>query len=160
MILDNLDNSSKVWIYIADRFLSQAETEKISEELTSFLKNWSAHGAALFSGFSIEASRTIIVGVDEKQAAASGCSIDKLVHFFKKQGEEMGVNFFDRMQVMFEKEGRIEFTPLNNFWAMRKANIITDDTDIFDTTVLNLGEWREGWKKKFGNSWHAEVWGR
>jgi hypothetical protein len=160
MKLDNLDNNSKIWIYIADRFLTSNEIDRISEELSAFLKNWSAHGAALFSGFSIEANRTIIVGVDEKQAVASGCSIDKLVHFFKKQGEEMGVNFFDRMQVMFEKDGQIEFTPLNNFWAMRKANIITDHTLIFDTTVQNLGEWRDGWKKKFSSSWHAEAWGR
>lgn len=160
MTLESLDSNSKIWIYLADRFLNSSELERLENELRYFLQNWSSHGAELSAGFTIQANRTIIVGVDEKSAAASGCSIDKLVHFFKQQGEEMNINFFDRMQVMFERNEEIEFTPLNNFWAMRKANILNDDTMIYDSTVRNLQEWRDGWRKRFSDSWHAEAWGR
>lgn len=160
MILDNLDSNSKIWIYLADRFLESDEIVRLENDLIHFLENWSSHGAALSAGFAIQAKRAIIIGVDEKSAAASGCSIDKLVHFFKKKGEEMNINFFDRMQVMFERNHEIEFTPLNNFWAMRKANLLSDETIIYDTTVKNLQEWHEGWRKKFKDSWHADAWGR
>lgn len=160
MILDNLDSNSKIWIYLADRFLESDEIVRLENDLIHFLENWSSHGAALSAGFKIQAKRAIIIGVDEKSATASGCSIDKLVHFFKKKGEEMNINFFDRMQVMFERNHEIAFTPLNNFWAMRKANLLSDETIIYDTTVKNLQEWREGWRKKFKDSWHADAWGR
>ncbi len=160
MEIQNLDPNSRIWIYIANKSLDNTQVEYIESALQTFLKGWSAHGAALFAGYEIQASRIVIVAVDETKASASGCSIDKLVHLFQDLGKQLNVDFFDRMQVAYEHEQQIQFTPLNNFWAMRKANIVNDDTVVFDSTVRNLNEWKLGWKKKFSNSWHAEAWGR
>jgi hypothetical protein len=160
MQIQNLDPNSRVWIYIANKSLDYSQVEQVKNSLELFLKNWSAHGAALFAGFEIQAERIVIVAVDETKATASGCSIDKLVHLFQDLGKKLNVDFFDRMQVAYEIDNQTHFTPLNNFWAMRKANLISDETLVYDTTVRNLQDWKLGWKKKFGNSWHAEVWGR
>jgi len=160
MEFNSLDNSSKVWIYACNRTLDASELLKITQRLDAFLKEWSAHGAALFAAYQIEVSQIVIVAVDERLAAASGCSIDKLVHLFQDLGRELNVDFFDRMLVAYEKDDNVHFTKLNNFWAMKKANLIADSTIIYDTTVKTLDEWKSGWKKPFKDSWHADAWGR
>jgi hypothetical protein len=100
------------------------------------------------------------VAVDEEKAMATGCSIDKLTHLFKEIGAHTGLDFFNRMIVHFEENDQIHSAPLNQFWALRKANKIDDQTIVLDTTVKTLGEFKSGWKKTFSASWHAEAWGR
>ena len=47
----------------------------------------------------------LVVGLDEQRAGATGCSIDKLVGFVKAQGEALGVDWFDRHQVLWRQPG-------------------------------------------------------
>jgi hypothetical protein len=110
--------------------------------------------------FDVIANRIYVIAVDETKAAASGCSIDKLVHLFKDIQSEFQIDFFDRMQVAYFDNGEVKFSKLNNFWAMRKAGLINDETLVYDTTIQSLGEWRESQIKPFSKSWHAEAWGR
>jgi hypothetical protein len=158
--IQHLAEHSRVWVYQANRFLSEQEIVAISNALSQFIESWNAHGASLYAGFEIISSRFVVLAVDEEKALASGCSIDKSVHFFQKIGEQLNIDFFNRMQVMYEMDGELKDTPLHQFWAMRKANLIGDDIIVYDNLVKNIAEFKERWRVSFAKSWHAEMWGR
>ena len=45
-------------------------------------------------------SQYLIFSVDENIESASGCSIDSSVHFAKRMGSELGIDFFTRLEVL------------------------------------------------------------
>jgi hypothetical protein len=75
-------------------------------------------------------------------------------------GEKLGVDFFQRTQVLFFENGKLVECPLNVFWAKRKAGLIDDETTLIDQTVKNVGDWKQKWIVPFQSSWHAEMWSR
>lgn len=158
--MHEMPDSSRVWVYQADRFLSQEEEVVISSKLTEFLNGWASHEAQLDSAFEVKYSRFVVVAVDEEKALASGCGIDKLVHFFQDAGKSLNVDFFNRMQVVYRDNQTIVSEPLHQFWGLRKAGVLNDDSIVFDNLVKNLAEYKVKWETNFRNSWHSEMWGR
>lgn len=158
--MHEMPDSSRVWVYQGDRFLSQDEEVVISTKLMEFLNSWASHGAQLDSAFEVKYSRFVVVAVDEEKALASGCGIDKLVHFFQDAGKALNVDFFNRMQVVYRDKDSIVSEPLHQFWGLRKAGVLNDDSIVFDNLVKNLAEYRAKWETNFSNSWHSEMWGR
>lgn len=154
----DLPDTARVWVYIANRALSNAEVEKSKSLLVDFMKGWTAHGAALTADATVLYNRFVILSVDEKRALASGCSIDKSVHFMKSLGEILGVDFFDRMLTPYLDNETIQCVGLHQFWALRKAGVVTDETIVFNPLAKSLGEFRQQWVIPFKNSWHAEMW--
>ena len=53
-------------------------------------------------------NRFLVVFVDEKIAQASGCSIDKSVHFVKQLEDEFHINFFDRTLIAYKEGNEIQ----------------------------------------------------
>jgi len=157
---DDLPDYARVWIYQAERNLLEEEIRHISEEGEAFMKQWTSHGAQLDAALNVLYGRLIIVAADEQAAKASGCGIDKSVRFIQELSASMKIDFFQRTVVLFRRDKAWEEAPLNQFWAMRKAMIIGDETVVLDTTVRSMGEVRSQLEKRFSESWHAEMWGR
>ena len=157
MNLSDLPKHARVWIYQADRVLSNAEQEEISVFLNRFVTDWAAHGQALAAGFAIEKDRFIVLAVDENQAAASGCSIDSSVAAIKEIGSKFGIDFFNRQLVAYLENDEILVRQLHDFWALRKAGVINDETVVFNNLVKNIDEFNTSWILPFGKSWHAEM---
>lgn len=153
-----LEDHARIWIYQADRVLNSEEISKIEETMKHFIQSWSAHGAALTAESAVVNSQFVLLAVDEEKALASGCSIDKSVHLMKALGQELGIDFFDRMQTAFIQNGEVKVVGLHQFWAMRKAGLVNEETLVFDNLVKTVGEFRKRWQVPFGQSWHAEMW--
>ena len=151
---------ARVWLYQANRVLTDPEISHLTEEIMAFMGDWSSHGAKMDASFEILFSRVIIVAADEGRAAASGCGIDKSVRFIQSLGEKMNIDFFTRTQVLYFQDDEVKDAALHHFWGLRKALIINDNTVVVDTTVRTVGELRKSLKRPFGGSWHAEMWGR
>lgn len=153
-----LPDHARIWIYQANRVLTSEEVTRIKETMRHFIQSWSAHGAALTAEYAVVNGQFVLLAVDEEKALASGCSIDKSVHLMKSLGEELGINFFDRMQTAFVQDGEVKVVGLHQFWAMRKAGLINEETMVFDNLVKTVGEFKGKWLIPFGQSWHAEMW--
>lgn len=158
MTLNHLPDHTRIWIYQADRPLKPSERQLVESELERFIGQWAAHGKPLAAGFEIIADRWVVVGVDEGHEPASGCSIDASVHCLKTLGEHLGVDFFNRTLVVWEDQGEMKCDPMHDFWARRKAGIVTDETLVFNNLATTLGELRKGEMVPFKASWHAEMW--
>lgn len=158
--IKEMNEGSRVWIYQADRYLLPNEVDHIKAKGNAFINSWSSHGATMDATIDVQHNRILIIAADEEQAQASGCGIDKSVRFVKDLGESLRVDFFQRTQVLYKDNGILSEKPINEFWAMRKAGIITDETIVLDNTIKTVGELKSNWEVPFKNSWHNEMWGR
>lgn len=159
MILDliALDNSSKVWIYQADREFTYDELDEAREDIFHFLTEWTAHSRALYCYGNIFHRRFLAFFVDETNSHASGCSIDKSVSFVTQLGNKFGVDFFDRMTYAYMKNEEIFTLSHNDLSAAYKDNVINEDTLFFDNLVKDKGAFLEEWIKPLKNSWHKRF---
>jgi hypothetical protein len=130
--------TSKVWVYTADRNLTDSEQEIIEKELKPFISSWAAHGNELYGGSIIHENRFVILAVDESSVTASGCSIDTSVKFMKELGNKIGVNFFDRLNLIVEHDGNLKRVHISDL----KEYL---DWNVFNPMVSNLKELRENW---------------
>ncbi len=99
-LFPELPGSSRIWLYLANRKLVASEEQFLKVELTVFLDSWSAHGKRLQCNATLLFSQYLIFSVDENIESASGCSIDSSVHFAKRMGSELGIDFFTRLEVL------------------------------------------------------------
>lgn len=160
MALIDLPSHARIWIFQCAQPLTSDEQEFIRLELKKFLSDWNTHGSAMRADFEFQLNQLIVVAADEEQMAASGCSIDKLTREIQRLGAAMNKNLLDRQTIFYKENETVLSAPISTFWGLRKANRISDDTLVLDTTVKNLNEWQTGGWKKFGLSWHKEMYGR
>ncbi|MFT4678104.1 MAG: hypothetical protein ACI9RU_001097 [Litorivivens sp.] len=153
-----MPDHARVWVYQCSRVLTQTEIEQIQGRLDFFVQGWAAHGQPLMSSYSIEHGRFLVFAVDEKASGVTGCSIDSSVSLVKEFCNDYKVDFFDRMAIAWIKADVIQITPMHEFWAMRKAGIITDVTLVYDNLVKAKGDLAEAWLVPFSQSWHAKMW--
>lgn len=158
MSLQALPDHARVWIYTADREITPAEIDHTQLYMSNFISNWAAHGAGLKAGVEVMHQRYLVLAADEAWVAASGCSIDSSVRAIKMLGTDLGIDFFNRTWVGFQERERLQFTPIHDFWARRKANLVTDETRVFNTLANTLGDLRREALLRFADSWHAEMW--
>ncbi len=101
--LNRFPADSRVWVYVSGRQLTEEESISALERARIFVGDWTSHDRRLKAHAEILSGRFLILLVDESQAGASGCGIDKSVHFVRQLGESLNTDFFDRM-VLFGKK--------------------------------------------------------
>ena len=77
MDFNELPDHSRIWIYQANRSFTELELAELENSMVDFLKEWTAHGSDLHAGFEIKYKRFLIIGLDQTNASASGCSIEE-----------------------------------------------------------------------------------
>ncbi|MFM9423464.1 MAG: hypothetical protein RIR06_1925 [Bacteroidota bacterium] len=158
--MNSRNQDDRIWIFCSSTELSQETQEHLLKSVSNFLMTWNNHGNQLFGKCWIELNQILIVSLDEEKMLASGCSIDKLNRMIQQFSAEQNIHLFDRLIVFYKENEALKTTPLSHFWALRKANVVTDSTYVLDTTITNLGEWNSSKWKEFQNSWHKKMFGR
>ena len=149
---------NRVWVYQADRFLSDSEVAGITTELNSFVNSWTAHGSELAGKATVRDRLFIILEVDESQAGVTGCSIDKSVNFLKSLGTTFNVDFFDRMKVSFRSDdGIVQLVNRVQFESLIQEGSVHADTIVFNNIIQNSDELATKWEIPFKDSWHSKV---
>jgi len=156
----NLPDSSRIWIYNSSRPFTEDEIIIIRNDGVLFIKDWTSHGALMMAQIDVLYDRFIVLALDESAANSSGCGIDKSVRFIKNIGEKINTDLFQRTTVYFRSSENLKSVPIHEFWAMKKAGIIEEQTIIFDNTIQTLGALRSKWEIPFCESWHQEMWSR
>lgn len=100
MHFETLDNHSRVWVYQSDRPFLSSEIEKIEKEIAAFTDQWNAHGMELTAAGTIMDNRFVVLGVNEDMTNVSGCSIDSSIRFIKTIGEQLNIDFFNRLKIL------------------------------------------------------------
>lgn len=150
---------SRVWIYQSDRELTASEAQEVQVLLDNFTRNWTAHNNQLLAKAEIRYNRFLILFVDESQAGASGCSIDKSVHFMKQLEQHFGINLFDRFNLAYRDGDAIKSAPRQQFEDLIKEGKISSDTIVFNNLVQNITDLNTKWEVPFKESWHMQMFG-
>lgn len=159
MLVDfnELPEHSRIWIYQSNRSFTDNEIQEIEADLTNFLKEWTAHGSHLHAGFEMKYKRFIVIGLDQTNASASGCSIDASVHFMQSLEKKYSVELLDRMNVSFKQGDFIAYKPLKDFKKMAKDKAVSANTIVFNNLVATKQEYLENWEVPAGESWHSRF---
>jgi hypothetical protein len=150
----DLPDDSRLWIYQSNRKLSNEELAIIEPKIIEFLKQWTAHGKELDAGYEIKYNRFIVLGLNQENASASGCSIDASVNFIQSLEKEFGIDLMDKMNVTYYNGDFIAHKSLSDFKKMAKAKSVSKNTIVFNNLVNTKIDYIENWEVPAKDSWH------
>jgi hypothetical protein len=150
---DQMPGDARLWIYQADRALSEMEYAAVENSLHHLCDTWLAHGAPLRTSFRIAYNHFIILAVDERQAGASGCSIDGSVRLLKSLQERLGVDFFNRQRVAFVDADSIRLHGTGDLKTLFESGILTADSITFNNALSTKADWESMWRVPARESW-------
>ncbi len=154
----DLPSASRLWIFPAERPLSQEEETEFLARADTFLKGWAAHGMPLTCARDWRYGRFLLVAVDEASEPPSGCSIDAMTRILKELGQDFGMSFVDQGPVLYKEGDHVRRLTRAEFKAKVDAGEITLDTVVFDNSITRLSELEAGgWEKPASASWHKRA---
>jgi hypothetical protein len=155
---DQLPDDARVWIFPAERPLTESEQAQLLAVVDRFIDQWRAHAVPLTAGREIRYDRFLFVAVDQRQAGPSGCSIDALFRKTQALEQQMGVELADHTPVLFRQGSAIERVPRDRFAQLAAAGSVDLKTTVFDNTLTSVGDVRAGrWETRLANTWHAHA---
>jgi hypothetical protein len=153
----NISEHSRIWIYQANRALTPQETAQIQTRLDTFTAQWLAHGHELLAKGEVRYNQFIILAVDEQQAGATGCSIDKSVKLMLDLEKEFNINLFDRFQLAYRDGEQINTCSREEFQELLSSGKINGDTIVFNNLVSTRRALETNWQIPMRESWHASL---
>ncbi|HYV94215.1 MAG TPA: hypothetical protein VE978_20740 [Chitinophagales bacterium] len=149
----NFSDQSRIWIYLSNRVFTEAEVSELNPLLEQFCIQWTAHGSNLKAHGEVLHHRFIILMVDETTAGASGCSIDKSIHFIQQIEKEFNVQLFNRMIFALKAGEEIQVSNLNDLQKLFDEGMINSETIVFDTVITVKKDFDERFQTALGKSW-------
>ena len=155
---ESLPDSSRIWVFGSDRPVSGPAAERLLGEVDRFLEAWRAHGAPLRCGRLWTDGRFLVVGVDQTDANASGCSIDGLFHTLQQLESEIGARLVGGGRVYYrDSAGVAQSAARSELDDLVARGVVGPDTVVFDTSLTDLGEWRARFEQPARKSWVGEL---
>ncbi|MCF3107583.1 hypothetical protein LL912_02210 [Niabella sp. CC-SYL272] len=150
---------SRVWVYQSSRLLSLSEAFDAEDQIREFTEAWVSHADDVKAEGHLFFGRFVVLMADETHIKVSGCSTDSSVRFIKKLGETFKVDFFNRQNLAFVKNDKIEILPLSQVKYALEHQILTPDSLYFNNLVLNKAELENDWIIPVKDSWLAKKTG-
>ncbi len=148
---------ARVWVYKSARTFTNEQRTKILDKGQAFTSSWAAHGSQLDACVELLHDHFLVIAVDEQQAMASGCSIDKSVQFVQALEKELDMQLTDRMVVLYEKEGAVVSCRVPEVEALVNSGTMNADTILFDDLVSTISDLRSRFRVKLRESWMARY---
>jgi hypothetical protein len=145
--------SKRIWIYLSDKKISGELRGLITKDCESFILEWNAHGTKLNSSFRILHEHFLIFEVNEENHHASGCSIDKQVHFIKQLEQKYGINLLNRLLIAYRLNNELIVKSANEVKQAIKNNLLPPDTITFDTSITDSFLFEKEFEKPISASW-------
>jgi hypothetical protein len=95
----------------------------------------------------------VVIAVDEQQARASGCSIDKSVQFIRQLEQELSRTLTDRMVVVYERDGEVRTSRVEHLPDLIDQGVLHADSIVYDDLVASRGDLETRFRVPLKNSW-------
>ena len=106
--LQQLPDDSRIWLFGISPQLDDAKRDTLTAQVDGFLDQWASHGTPITGAAAVVDHTFLVVGID-KQAEASGCSIDRMFGLLRSLERDLGVKILDSDRVFFRHgDGRID----------------------------------------------------
>lgn len=152
---DQLPDDARIWVFGASEPISADGETDLLASVDAWLDRWHAHGEPLTCAREWSHGRFLVIGVDQRTAGASGCSIDALFHVLQQVQGTHAATFLGGGRVFYRnEEDQIMCADRAHFAALSG---LTVDTRVFDTSLVNVGEYRTNFERPLGSSWHRDL---
>jgi hypothetical protein len=156
--LNTINESDRIWVYQSTRPFNPDEVAHILDSGKNFIENWAAHGKKLEARVLVLYNHFIIVAADEQEVMASGCSIDKSVHWIGKLGEDLNIDLLDRQTILWVNEmQQVSSSSAEEFETLAANHLVTDDILVFNNLVFNGKDLKHHWIIPAKESWHSRY---
>lgn len=155
LLPDNFSPQSKVWVYQSSRLFTMSEALEIESLLNKFSSEWRSHGDEVYAYCNLFFGRFVVLMADETHARVSGCSTDSSVNFIKGLGQKFDVDFFNRTNLAFVVNEKIQLLPMGQLHYALDNYFINPDTLYFNNTVQTREQLEKNWIIPVKNSWIA-----
>jgi len=153
LIPEDFSHASRVWIYQSSRIFSLSEALNIEKILEDFTGDWKSHGTPVKGFGTLFFGQFIVLMADEALSGVSGCSTDSSVRLIKAIESEFKVSLFDRMNLAFFINEKVQLLPLSQLEYAIEKSFIRPETLFFDNTVLTKGGLMNKWIVPVSASW-------
>ncbi|MDV3309783.1 MAG: hypothetical protein LOY03_13310 [Cyclobacteriaceae bacterium] len=150
---DQMPDSARVWIYMADRKLDAEDREVVNKVIGAFTAEWAAHGVPLRASYTLAEDRFLVMAVDESHHSPSGCSIDSSVGALRQVRDATGVDFLDRKGVPFSSGDGIQIIRLDQLKQKYRDGVWNGRSLTFNILAKTVGEFRSAWKIPAEATW-------
>jgi len=155
---DRLPSDARLWIFAAERPLTSDETGRVLAEADAFIDQWTAHGRPLTAGRELRHQRFVLVGVDERAAGVSGCSVDALVRRMQQLERELGLELVNNGPVLYREGDAIQRVTRERFAELAASGTVSPSTLVFDNTLTRVGDLMAGkWEVTAADAWHGRA---
>ena len=150
-----LPNDARTWVFGATDPIHSDGEAMLLDSVDEWLGEWKAHGQPLTCGREWREGRFLVVGVDQRAAGASGCSIDALFHVLQTIQGGLGTSFLGGGRVFYrDAQDAVVCTDRTR---LGEAPGISGSTPVFDTAITTAGEYRARFERPLSDSWHREL---
>lgn len=154
----SLPDVSRVWVIGSADTISAEEEQRLLGKVDEYLAGWRVHGEPLTVGRDWSEHRFLTIAVDPTASDASGCSLDALFRVFQGMERALGTTLLDSGRVYYrDAAGTVQSTDRVGFRDLAERGIVTGDTQVFDTSVQTLGDWRDRFETAAGHAWHSAL---
>ncbi|MCZ8353780.1 MAG: hypothetical protein O9340_03525 [Cyclobacteriaceae bacterium] len=151
---DLLPDDARVWIFTANQKLNAEKVYSIQKQLDQYLAGWTAHGNSLLAAHTILQEHFLVIGLNQKEADASGCSIDSLFRMIKTIGENTNIDFLNRENVALHTETGITLVERKRLKQFLTENSVQF---VYNTLVNTKGNVIHLFKQEIKSSWVARF---
>lgn len=157
MDLISFPGASRVWVFQANKPLPDTVLTEVHYRVMDFSEYWTSHQKQLKATGSILHNRFVVLVVDQTQAGASGCSIDKAMHFVQSLGHHYQTDFLNRHYYTYVQNNHLFTVHADELRRLYQQSIIDDETLVYDNLVNNKDDFIKSWTKPIGESWIKRV---
>jgi hypothetical protein len=127
-------------MFTSNRLLTQEEIASLNNELSLFVQKWTAHKQDLNASFSLIDDAILVVGVDESQTGASGCSIDSMTKEIVRLSQQMNIDWLNRFSVVVKSSEGNRAVNANDLKQLFSEGKINEQTLVLNSLLSNFGE--------------------
>ena len=153
LLPDNFSPLSRVWVYQSSRLFTLSEALDIEALLNKFSSEWRTHGEEVYAYCNLFFGQFVVLMADETHASVSGCSTDSSVRFMKHLGEKFSVDFFNRTNLAFVINNKVQILPMNQLQYALDNYFINTGTLYFNNLVQTKEELETRWIIPVKDSW-------
>lgn len=151
---ETMPADARVWVFASDRPIEGEQAELLLGAVDQYLAEWKAHGQALTCARAWRDGRFLAIAVDQRDAFASGCSIDGMFRVLQQLQQRLGASLVGGGRVFYRRaDGSIACVDRNDFGELDVAGT----TLVFDQTVATVADWRTRFETQAANSWHSAL---
>lgn len=155
--LQSQPKDALIWIYQSNQILTEDMQYKIQQLADLFVSDWESHGKPVMGSVEVKHDLFVVVAASSEDDNMCGRAKDAQLRFVKELEQYLNIALTDRMQMAYQKDGKIVRTSFNELKALVKNGVVTAETIVYNNLVANYDEFTSNWETEAKNSWHAQF---